>query len=157
MSTTAAAPETYAQHNLRIIPEEEQQAFHTALREAIAERAYHLFLQNGGTTGDDASNWFLAEGEILQRVDQVREDGAWCAASASIGTSAPDALRVLVLEHRAIISGIQPPEGQVGTYLLIRWPVRVDPATAAAYVKGEQLTITAKQSPHDPAAEGKSR
>jgi DUF2934 family protein len=153
MSSSATVPQQYSQHNLRILPENEHHAFHDALRQTIAERAYHLFLEHGGNTGDDASNWYQAEGEILQPVDDVRQDGAWCAANAAIGDSDPQALQVIVLDHRAIVSGIQPAEGQHGSHLLIRWPSRVDPATAAAYTKGAQLTITAKHAPQDPATQ----
>jgi hypothetical protein len=38
--------------------------------EAIATRAYELFLSRGGTHGDDLADWFAAEQELSQAPSQ---------------------------------------------------------------------------------------
>lgn len=44
----------------------------TGLHEALAARAYALFLARGGQHGDDWSDWFHAEAELRQEIEQGR-------------------------------------------------------------------------------------
>jgi len=72
----------------------------------------------------------------------VREAGSWSTANASLQNVDPHNVQVLVRHDHAIVAIANPAEPPA--YLLIRWLVRVDPATAAAYVKGDTLVVTAK-------------
>jgi hypothetical protein len=153
MSTPAVAPQPVSQHNVTIISEDRRDEFQARIHQHIAERAYQLFEQDGGLNGNDDAHWLRAEGELLQRVPEVRETGSWITANASLANSDLKDLQVLVLRDRAIVAGVRPAQGAQGegfAYLLIRWPVSVDPATAAAYVKGSTLTVTAKHSATSP-------
>ncbi len=47
-------------------------------RDAIATRAYALFLKRGGAHGHDRADWLQAEAE-LQAEAQARIDGVWTA------------------------------------------------------------------------------
>jgi hypothetical protein len=153
MSTPAVAPQPLSQHNVTIISEDRRDEFQAGIHQHIAERAYQLFEQDGGLNGNDDAHWLRAEGELLQRVAEVRETGSWITANASLANSDPKDLQVLVLRDRAIVASVRPAQGAQGegfAYLLIKWPVSVDPATAAAYVKGSALTVTAKHSATSP-------
>jgi hypothetical protein len=145
--STAAASRAAPQLNIRIVPEDQHRAFHATLQQRIAERAHQLFLEHGGNVGDDVSDWYQAEREVLHRVSEVRVSGVWCIADAALLDAEPESLQVLVLGHRAIISGYQPSAGQSFAYLLVNWPAHVDPSTATAHVKNKTLTVKAKHSP----------
>ena len=43
------------------------------LRRKIEERAYHIWLENGGGHGDHERHWFEAERELMERAKQERE------------------------------------------------------------------------------------
>ena len=45
----------------------------TGLRRKIAERAYHIWLENGGGNGDHERHWLQAEREQLETAKQERE------------------------------------------------------------------------------------
>ena len=55
-----------ANENNREIPD-------TGLRRKIAERAYHIWLENGGGHGDHERHWLQAEREQLETAKQERE------------------------------------------------------------------------------------
>jgi len=145
MSTPATAPQPVPQHNVTIVPEDRQGEFQARLHDHIAQRAYQHFEQDGGRHGNQDSHWLHAESELLQRIPEVRETGSWLSANATLTDSDTRDLQVLVLRDRAIVAGIRPEQGGAA-YLLIKWPVSVDPATAAAYLKGNNLTVTAKHT-----------
>jgi HSP20 family molecular chaperone IbpA len=150
MSTPAAAPQPLSQHNVTIVPEDRRDEFHARLHQRVAERAYQLFEQDGGINGNQEPHWLRAERELLERVSEVRETGSWMTANASLPESDPKDLEVLIQRDRAIVAGVRRAQGEGFAYLLIRWPVSIDPATAAAYVKGQTLTVTAKHDANWP-------
>ena len=45
----------------------------TALRQKIEERAYHIWLGNGGGHGDHERHWLQAERELMETAKQERE------------------------------------------------------------------------------------
>jgi hypothetical protein len=144
MSTPATAPQPSPQHNVTIVPEDRRDEFQARLHDHIAQRAYQYFEKDGGRHGNQDSHWLHAESELLQRIPEVRETGSWLCANATLTDSDIRDLQVLVLRDRAIVAGIRLAQGGGSAYLLIKWPVSVDPATAAAYLKGNNLTVTAK-------------
>jgi len=147
MSTPAIAAQPIPQRNVSIVPQEQRDAFRAELQKRIAERAFQLFEQDGGQHGSQLSHWLQAESELLRRASEIREAGSWSTANATLADSDPQGLEVLVLRDRAIVAGVRSAPNNSSTYLLIKWPVAVDPATAAAYSKGNTLTVTAKHSP----------
>ena len=46
---------------------DEQRISHDISRDRIAERAYELYLERGGTHGQDWEDWLVAEREVLHR------------------------------------------------------------------------------------------
>ena len=44
-----------------------------ALRQKIEERAYHIWLENGGGQGDHECHWLQAERELMETAKQERE------------------------------------------------------------------------------------
>jgi hypothetical protein len=61
MTTSANANE-----NNREIPD-------AGLRRKTEERAYHIWLENGGGHGDHERHWFEAERELMETAKQERE------------------------------------------------------------------------------------
>jgi hypothetical protein len=55
-------------------------------KEAIAQRAYELFLQRGGEQGKDVEDWVRAEKELSSQV----VIGSGRAKTASVGRSNPN-------------------------------------------------------------------
>jgi len=82
----------------------------------------------------------------MQRATEVRETGSWLTVNALVADGDPQDVQVLVLSDHAVVAGVRPARGEGYSYLLIKWPISVDPATAAAYLKGNSLTVTAKHS-----------
>jgi hypothetical protein len=163
MSTPATALRTPTQHNVLIVTDEHRAEFESTLRHRIEERAYQLFELQGGLHGEERRHWTQAEAELLQNSSPVRETGSWSTANASLTDIDPQSVQVLVLQERAIVSFDKPAPHADGesqktcpTYLLIRWPVRVDPATAAAYIKDSTLVVTAKHAATTGALTGNS-
>jgi hypothetical protein len=146
MSTPATAPQPISQHNVTIVAQEHHGEFHQHIQQRIAERAYQLFEIGGHADGKHQSHWLQAESELFERVPEIHETGNWL--SASVTRADPDAsgLQVLVERDRAIVAGARPALGDGVAFLLIKWPASIDPATAAAYLKGNTLTVTAKHT-----------
>ena len=142
MSTPAKALNSSIQRNVLIVSEDQRQAFESRFWQSIQQRAYQLFEQGGRIHGQDRTHWLQAEKELLQYAPPPREAGAWSTANASLQNVDPQNVQVLVLQDRIMVSLAHPAERPA--YLLIRWPIRVDPATAAAYLKGDTLVVTAK-------------
>jgi hypothetical protein len=146
MSTTAVGPQPVPQHNIPILTSERHDEFQAHLHQRIAERAFQLFEKDGADHGNDQNHWVQAEAELMQRATDVREAGSWISANASLSAGDADELQVLPLSDRAIVSGVRLAQGQGPVYLVIPWPVSIDPGTIAAYLKGRTLTVTAKHN-----------
>jgi len=147
MSTPATAVQ---QRNVNILAEDRHGEFHARLHQRISDHAYGLFQRDSGQHGNHNRHWLQAENEVLRRVTEVREAGAWVAANAALANTDANDLQIMVLPDRAIVSGVKTTGGNDTEYLLIQWPVSIDPATAAAYVKGHTLTVTAKHASATP-------
>lgn len=141
MSAPATAL-TQNTRNVQIITDGNHDAFAAVLHDSIAKRAYELFENAGQPAGQDQTHWLRAESEILQHGSPIRESGSWFTANATLpGADAAD-VQVLLQGDRAILSCCKPSQ----SYVIFRFPVSVDPQTAAAYMKGDTFVLTAKHS-----------
>jgi hypothetical protein len=138
-----SAPATaLTQRNIQILTDTNNESFAAALHECIARRAYEIFENAGRPAGEDQPHWFKAESEVLQHGSPIRESGSWSTANATLpGADAAD-VQVLLQSDRAILSCSKPAQ----CYVVFRFPVSVDPQTAAAYMKGDTFVLTAKHS-----------
>jgi HSP20 family molecular chaperone IbpA len=124
---------------------------------AVARRAYALYLSEGAREGDDLHHWLRAEAEVLTRVPEIRESSSWYIVNVPVPGFEPEQIHVGVDETGAIITAdkTQATGGEPGAdgdtireslFLVATWPSSVDPSTASAYLKGEGLTLTAKRA-----------
>ena len=124
--------------------------------DAVARRAYSLFLAANSVTGQDLAHWLQAESEVLRRIPDIREAGSWYTVNVALPGFSPKQVRVNVDGARALIVAERAPldNGRGGDgmrleeaiYLVAHWPSAVDPATASAYLKSGSLVLTAKQA-----------
>jgi hypothetical protein len=143
MSAPATALTQNTQRNVQIITDGHDDAFAAVLHDSIAKRAYEIFENAGRPAGQEQAHWFRAESEVLQHGSPIRESGSWSTANASLpGADAAD-VQVLLQGNRAILGCSRPSQ----SYVIFRFPVSVDPQTAAAYMKGHTFVLTAKHSP----------
>jgi HSP20 family molecular chaperone IbpA len=124
---------------------------------AVARRAYALYLSEGARDGDDLNHWLRAESEVLRRVPEIRESSSWYIVNAPLRGFEPEQIQVGVDETGVIITADKTqtsgePKAADGDtfreslFLVATWPSSVDPSTASAYLKGESLTLTAKRA-----------
>jgi HSP20 family molecular chaperone IbpA len=124
---------------------------------AIAGRAYALYLAEGAPEGMDLDHWLRAESEVLRKVPEIRESSSWYVANVPIHNFGPEQIQVGVDENGVIITAdnTQNTGGEVAEdvgsgreslFLVATWPSSVDPSTASAYIKGEDLTLTVKRA-----------
>jgi hypothetical protein len=142
MSAPATALTQNTQRNVQIITHGQHDAFAAVLHDSIAKRAYEIFENAGQPVGQDQAHWFKAESEVLQHGSPIRESGSWSTANATLPGAAAGDVQVLLQSDRAILSCSKPSQ----SYVIFRFPVSVDPQTAAAYMKGDTFVLTAKHS-----------
>lgn len=132
--------------------------------EAVTRRAYALYLASGSTGGQDLAHWLQAESELLIRIPDIRESSSWYTVNVPLHGFAPEQIQVGVDDNQAMIFAErqQATDGQSrqdgaasreSLFLVADWPSTVDPGTASAYVKDENLTLTVKRVESTPAAE----
>jgi HSP20 family molecular chaperone IbpA len=125
--------------------------------DAVARRAYALFLAGGASDGQDLANWLQAESEILTRIPDIRESASWYTVNVPLQGFGPEQIQVSVDENSAIIAADKRQNAnecsahdsnstQESVFLVANWPSSVDPSTASAYVKNEGLILTVKRS-----------
>jgi HSP20 family molecular chaperone IbpA len=123
--------------------------------DAIARRAYSLYLAGGGGDGQDLAHWLQAESEILTPIPDIREFSNWYTVSTPVHGFSPEQIQVAVDEKRVIIcADKRESSGEAGAgnssseslYLVAEWPKVVDASTASAYVKNDGLTLTVKRA-----------
>jgi hypothetical protein len=145
MSAATTALTQNTQRNVQIITDGHHDAFAARLHDSIAKRAYEIFENAGRPAGQEQAHWFRAESEVLQHGSPIRESGSWSTANASL--QGADDVQVWLQGDRAILSCSKPSQ----SYAIFRFPVSVDPQTAAAYMKGHTFVLTAKHAPSNPA------
>jgi len=125
--------------------------------DAVARRAYALFLAGGSSDGRDVANWLQAESEVLTRIPEIRESSSWFTVNISLPAFSADQIQVSVSEENAIIAAdkTQNAEGrtskdsastQESMFMVANWPSAVDPSTASAYLKDGGLTLTVRRA-----------
>jgi len=129
------------------------------IQQDIGRRAYELFEQRGYTHGDDLSDWFQAEKEIVQRVhSEVKDTGKQISLRVDVSNFDLANLQVGLYPRRLIIRGKrlatsgkngdsadQDPKYLV-TLSLVDLPTDVDMQNAKAVVKGTEIEVIAEKA-----------
>lgn len=124
---------------------------------SIAERAYDLFLRRGSSGGDEWTDWFAAEREMVRRpaVDVLEKDGS-VTVSASLAGVEPQEVEVDVSPRDVVIKAethhwhdernvrvyqCEFRSGQI--FRQVHLPRAVDAARAQAELRNGVLSVTA--------------
>lgn len=122
--------------------------------EAVARRAYSLFLADGAADGKDMEHWLRAESEVVTPIPDIRESGASYTIAVPLPGFSPEEIDVNVDENAAmIVADKSQSNGSVdkgnsareSLFLVANWPTTVDPATASANLRDQNLTVTVKR------------
>ena len=140
----------------KLISGTDKEALEKTIQQRIAERAYSLFEASGRLDGNDLGHWIQAESEILQRGLEVRESGTWLAISGSLPDIAPEDVEIYLEPQRVLVRAAkrsevrnqesetqQPPEQEM--FLVEDLKTEVEPTTASASVRDQQLTLMVKK------------
>jgi HSP20 family molecular chaperone IbpA len=141
----------------------ESQGIKDRANDAVARRAYSLYLAGGSIDGQDLQHWLQAESEILTNVPEVHESSSGYTVNVPLQGFSPEQIQVSVDDKGAIIaanktqSGARQPgsdwSSEESVFLVANWPGIVDPSTASASVKGDGLTLTVKRAESGHAAQ----
>jgi HSP20 family molecular chaperone IbpA len=146
----------------------EKEALEQTIQRRIAKRAYSLFEASGRLDGNDLKHWLQAESEILQRGLEVRESGSWLAISGWVPDIEAGDVEIYLEPHRVLVrvtksTEIGTPESerqelaQREVFLVEELKTEVEPTTASASVRDQQLTLMVKKRhPVSEAARGAS-
>ena len=155
-SQTAATKARESSIPVAVPVRKKSQGIKDQANDAVARRAYSIFLADGSSNGRDLEHWLRAESEVLTRVPDVRESSAGYTVNVPLQGFTPEQIQVGVDENGAIIvaNKTQSNEKQDGgdwtseesVYLFANWPKPVDPSSASAYVKSDGLTLTVKRA-----------
>jgi HSP20 family molecular chaperone IbpA len=129
------------------------------IQQDIGRRAYELFEQRGYTHGDDLSDWFQAEKEIVQNVhSEVKDAGKQISLRVDVSNFDLANLQVGLYPRRLIVwgkrlatsgkngdSADQDPKYLV-TLSLVDLPIDVDMQNAKAVVKGTEIEVIAEKA-----------
>ena len=139
-----------------IFDAKEKEVFDQLIQRRVAERAYQLFEASNAAHGKDEEHWLQAESEILQHGLDIHESDSWLSITASLPNVSEDDLQVCIEPNRVVIHG-QTTSGQLdasmGTPTYLRQDlflrsdlsVDVDPSTASASLKDQQLIVMVKK------------
>ena len=129
------------------------------LSQKIGERARQIFEQSGNAPGNDEANWLRAEAEIVGARLEIREYGTWVRAEASLPNSSGENMqiairpaRIIVCAHKAqnALSASEAAEpAQREIFLVANLSTEVDPASAAASFRNDQLLLMIKKRQAD--------
>lgn len=130
------------------------------IQQDIAHRAYEIFERRGYTHGDDLSDWFQAENEIVRSAQsEVIDTGTQISLRVDVSNFDLTSLQAGLYPRRLIIRGMRLVTGgengdsadQVPKYLLtlflVDLPSDVDVKNAKAVVKGTQIELIAEKAP----------
>jgi hypothetical protein len=140
-------------HPLEIVRGGDETEIEDQLRKSIAERAYQLYEAEGRPAARNQEHWLQAEREVLQKVTQIRESGAWVVANLHVPNVPAEGFKLLVSEERALLEVEEPIPARAAErshspcrflFYVARWPGCVDPHSASAYVKNGMVTLEAK-------------
>jgi HSP20 family molecular chaperone IbpA len=126
--------------------------------EAVARRAYALFLADGSGDGHDMQHWLQAESEVLTRIPEITEADSWYTVNTPLPGFLPEQVHVSIDANQAVIvadkshsTGQQDGKSAATTeeesiFLIANWPNEVDPDTANAYIRNDSLILTVKHA-----------
>ena len=130
------------------------------IQQDIGHRAYEIFEQRGYTHGDDLSDWFQAEKEIVQSMhSDVKDNGKQISVRVDISCFDPTSLQVGLYPRRLIIWGkrlatsgrngdsADPDPKYLLTLSLVDLPTDVDMRNAKAVVNGTEIEVIAEKTP----------
>jgi hypothetical protein len=128
------------------------------MESAVRERAYTIYQSSGATAGRDLGHWTEAEGKLISSNLEVRgSDGPWFHCNCPVPTIPAQQIQVAIDPSQLIIhlggdsaSNAIPADFPYPIFYWAKWPEKVDPSTAAAYVRDSNLTIEVKKT--DPPA-----
>ncbi len=129
------------------------------IQQDIGRRAYEIFEQRGYTHGDDLSDWFQAEKEIVRSVhSEVKDTGKQILLRVDVSNFDLANLQVGLYPRRLVIRGKrlatsgkngdsadQDPKYLV-TLSLVDLPTDVDMRNATAVVKGTEIEVIAEKT-----------
>ena len=168
MSGPKAAGSSFATPSIpKLISGPEKEGLEQAIQQRIAERAYSLFEASGRRDGSDLKHWLQAESEILQRGLEVRESGSWLAIRGSLQDGTAEDVEIYLEAYRVLVrvtksTDAANPEFQVQglaqreVFLVEDLRTEVEPTTASASVRDQQLTLMVKKRYPASAARGAS-
>jgi HSP20 family molecular chaperone IbpA len=129
------------------------------IQQDIGRRAYEIFEQRGYTHGDDLSDWFQAEKEIVRSVhSEVKDTGKQISLRVDVSNFDLANLQVGLYPRRLIIRGKRlATSGKNGdsadqypqyllTLSLVDLPTDVDMQNATAVVKGTEIEVIAEKT-----------
>lgn len=132
--------------------------------EAVARRAYSLFLADGAVDGHHLRHWLQAESEVLTRIPEITESGSWYTVNAPLPGFSSEQVHVGIDANQAVIvadkshstdqdGGKSSSSEAASVFLIADWPTEVDPDTASAYLKNDSLVVTVKRATSSQRAE----
>ena len=129
------------------------------IQQDIGRRAYEIFEQRGYTHGDDLSDWFQAEKEIVRSVhSEVKDTEKQISLRVDVSNFDLANLQVGLYPRRLIIWGKRlATSGRNGdstdqdpkylpTLSLVNLPTDVDMQNAKAVVKGTEIEVIAEKA-----------
>ena len=140
----------------QILTEDQNAAFQDKVRQRVSQRAYDIYQNSGSQDGNDYEHWIQAENEVLQRGIEVRESGSWLAFNASIPEGSADDVEICLTPTSVTVraeksQAVKTPEGneqeitEREIFLTHDLNTEIEPSTASATLKGQQLTIMVKK------------
>jgi HSP20 family molecular chaperone IbpA len=140
----------------QILNEDQHAAFQDKVRQRVSQRAYDIYQNSGSQDGNDYEHWIQAENEVLQRGIEVRESGSWLAFNASIPEGSADDVEICLTPTSVTVraeksQAFKTPEGneqeltEREIFLTHDLNTEIEPSTASATLKGQQLTIMVKK------------
>jgi Protein of unknown function (DUF2934) len=128
------------------------------MESAVRDRAYRIYQNSGETPGRDLGHWAEAEGKLISSNLEVRGSGGpWFHCNCPVPAIPAQQIQVALDPSQLIIhlggdsaSKAIPADFPYPIFYWAKWPERVDPSTAVAYVRDSNLTIEVKKA--DPPA-----
>ena len=127
------------------------------MESAVRNRAYAIYQYNGEAPGRDLGHWTEAEGILISSNLEVRGSGPWFHCNCPVPAIPAQQIQVAIDPSQLIIhlggesaANAIPSDYPYPIFFWAKWPEKVDPSTAAAYVRDSNLTIEVKKT--DPPA-----
>jgi len=141
---------------VQILQGDSSQQLQEKLDTMVRDQAYRFFQDKVNAQGTDLDRWAEAQAKFMSQNVEVRESGPWFHLNCPVRTTpadkilvAIDAAQVMIHLNSEVPADSQPQSDPL--FYWAKWPLAVDPSTAAAYVLDRNLTIEVKKT--DPPAE----